>query len=71
MKIYENECVGCPKEIGCFGMSCPNRRVPHYYCDGKDCGKEFEPSELYDYDGYMLCKDCLAEQFKTIEETEI
>ena len=30
---YENDCVGCPPEIGCLGSSCPNRNVPHTYCD--------------------------------------
>lgn len=68
MKKYEDECVGCPKEIGCFGMSCPNRRVPHYYCD--ECQDEFETSELYDFYGDMLCKDCLINHFKIISETE-
>lgn len=70
MIVYEDECVCCPTEMGCLGNSCPNRNVPHYYCDGEDCGEEFEPSELYDFDGSMLCKDCLASKFKTVKEKE-
>lgn len=69
-KIYENECVGCPDNLGCLGSECPKRNVPHYYCDGRDCGDELDASELYDFDGIMLCKACLAKQFKTIEEKE-
>lgn len=58
---YENECVHCPKEIGCMGDACPNRNVPHYYCD--ECGEEIveHPSyrDYYTTDGAdHLCKDC-------------
>lgn len=63
-KRYENDCVGCDT----YCINCGRKEAPHWYCD--ECGEEFEPSELYDYYGDMLCKDCLAEQFKTIEETE-
>lgn len=38
MVKIENDCVGCPPEMGCLGSSCPYRDVPHYYCD--DCGCE-------------------------------
>ena len=40
---YENECVGCPPEMGCLGDECSNRNVPHYYCD--KCDKHFEDQE--------------------------
>ena len=56
---YEDECVGCPPEMGCLGSGCPNRNVPHYYCD--KCGEEYSPEELYDYDGEIMCKECLIE----------
>lgn len=62
---YEDECVGCPIEIGCLGSSCPKKNVPHYFCD--ECGDEFYPSELYKYDGEELCKNCLVEKFDTLE----
>lgn len=55
MIAYENECVGCPKEMGCLGSSCPNRNVEHLYCDR--CGDDCEV--LYDVDGEQLCEECL------------
>ena len=51
---YEDECVGCPKEMGCLGNACPNRNVPHLYCD--KCGDDCEE----------LCEDCLKERFEKI-----
>ena len=59
MVEYENECVGCPPEIGCLGDACPNRNVPHYYCD--ECNSEM--GEVYDVDGEELCEDCLKKRF--------
>ena len=58
----ENECVGCPKEIGCMGDSCPNRNVKHLYCD--KCGDDCE--ELYNFLGEELCEECLLKTFKKI-----
>lgn len=52
---YEEDCVGCPPEIGCLGSSCPNRNVPHTYCDR--CGDE---AQLYQFSGEQICKDCLS-----------
>lgn len=51
---YEDECVGCPTEMGCMGISCPNRNVPHYYCDG--CGDEVDI--LYEINGKEYCASC-------------
>ena len=63
-----DECVrACPERM--CDSSCPNLNVKRYYCDC--CGEEFEPDELYDYDGEMLCKDCLVGKFTTIEEMEL
>lgn len=59
---FENECVGCPPEIGCAGDTCPNRRVAHYFCD--KCDAEVSIGELYDVDGEDLCEDCLKERFR-------
>lgn len=60
---YENECCGCATEsYPCLGSSCPNRNVPHLYCDR--CGDDCE--ELYDLDGEELCKECLLNSFKKI-----
>ena len=65
-KWYEDDCVGC--DIGCIGSACSNRRVAHYDCD--ECTDEFVPSELYDYEGEMLCSKCLLDRFTTIADKE-
>jgi hypothetical protein len=62
MKKIENECVGCPPEIGCFGISCPNRNVVRFYCDR--CGAE---GTLYHYDSEELCQECLLKEFDIVE----
>ena len=59
---YENECVGCPPEMGCLGESCPNRNVMHLYCD--KCKDDCE--ELYVFDGEELCEECLLDSFDKI-----
>lgn len=63
MVTYEDECVGCPTEMGCWGSSCPNRNVPHLYCD--ECHDDVE--DLYDYNGKELCEECVLSKFKKIE----
>lgn len=65
MKKIENECVGCPPELGCFGNSCPMRNVIRFYCDR--CGEE---DKLYNYYGYEVCADCLLEEFDVIESSD-
>lgn len=60
MTVFENECVGCPSEMGCLGSSCPYIDVPRHYCD--DCGEE---AELYVMsNGDELCSDCLKKKLK-------
>ena len=63
MITYEDECVGCPTEMGCMGSACPYRNVPHLYCD--KCEEEVE--KLYKYDGEEICEDCLLKEFEVIE----
>ena len=62
MVMQENGCVGCPKEMGCLGDSCPNRNVKVYLCD--DCEREVSIGyeDLYEYDGKQLCLTCLLEE---------
>lgn len=68
MVKIENDCVGpCPQ--GCMGSRCPKRRTPHFYCD--KCGEEFQPEELYDVDGEMLCDDCTLSLYKTLAQVGI
>lgn len=55
---YTNECVGCAvPAYPCMGDACPNRHVPHYYCDS--CEKETDT--LYQMDDMQLCSSCLME----------
>lgn len=55
MVKYENDCVGCPREMGCIGELCSYFRVPHFYCDV--CGDESD--DLYVYGDEHVCKFCL------------
>lgn len=63
MKVYKNECVRCPREMGCLGDSCSNRNVPHLVCD-----KCEEETQLYHYDGQELCIDCIEEKLEKVTE---
>ena len=63
MITYEDECVGCPTELGCMGSACPYKNVPHLYCD--KCEDEVE--KLYKYGGQEICEDCLLKEFEVIE----
>lgn len=57
---YEDECCSCAVPgYPCLGSECPNRNVPHYYCDR--CGDEVEAEDLYidEYNGGELCFDCI------------
>lgn len=65
MQKILNECVGCPKEMGCLGESCPNRNVVRFYCDR--CGFE---EKLYYYGDEELCEECLLEEFKVVEGSD-
>ena len=63
MITYEDECVGCPTEMGCMGSACPNRNVPHLYCDR--CKEEVD--DLYEWDGKQVCIDCIVKSLKKVE----
>ena len=65
MRKVENECVGCPSELGCFGFDCPNRNVVRYCCD--NCKEE---TRLYDYNGWQLCQECLLKEFDVVEGSD-
>lgn len=68
---FENECVGCPKEMGCLGSGCPYTHVPYLVCDS--CGDEVE--KLYDTEDGQLCEDCCAgrnkEDYTVIDEDNV
>lgn len=55
MKQIEDDCVGCGRP--CIGVACPYNAAPHWYCD--ECGTEYDPSELYRFEGRDLCEECL------------
>jgi hypothetical protein len=57
MKRIEDECVDCG--LPCLGRACRYRAVPHWFCD--ECGQEFNPDELYAFDGQELCEECLKD----------
>ena len=63
-------CVGCTSMgLPCRGRSCSNYNGAYEYtCD--ECEKEYEPEELYDVDGEMLCADCLLNRYQTIAQVE-
>lgn len=52
---FTDECVGCPPEIGCLGISCKYRNVPHLVCD--KCKRETDA--LYVHGTGQLCEQCL------------
>lgn len=59
----EDNCVGCPPEMGCMGSACPNRNQVVWTCD--KCGNYLEDGDAYCVDGEYLCCDCLREMFST------
>lgn len=61
MIIFEDECVDCPKEMGCIGNSCIYKNVPHFYCD--ECKDE---TDIYDYEGRQLCISCIENRLRKI-----
>lgn len=64
MRRIEDDCVDCPREMGCFGSSCPLKNVPHYYCD--NCGDE---APLYRFNDSELCEYCVLAELKKVEES--
>lgn len=65
MRVYENECVGCPPEMGCMGSACPYRNVERFYCD--ECGDE---TTLRKTDYGELCESCLLKKFPIVEGSD-
>jgi len=63
-------CVGCTSMgLPCRGRSCSNHNGAYEYtCD--ECEKEYDPEELYDVDGEMLCEDCLLGRYQTVAQVE-
>ena len=57
MIVIQDECVGCPPEIGCYGSSCSYRNVPHYFCDkcGKERTNDYDKISIGDFDYHSDC----------------
>lgn len=67
-RVIEDECVGCPPNMGCLGSSCPNTNVKRYYCD--KCEGEFDPEKLYVVDGEDVCVNCILKEYRTVAQEE-
>lgn len=63
---FEDQCVGCPTEMGCLGSVCPHMNVPVLICD--ECHEYVD--DLYWYDGEQICEDCLLNHFDRVEVDE-
>lgn len=61
---FENECVGCPKEMGCLGSGCPYTHVPYLFCD--KCGQDSD--KLYNTEEGQFCVDCVDGDIEDYEE---
>ena len=61
---FENECVGCPTNMGCIGSGCPYSHVLHLVCD--ECGEDVE--ELYDTPSGQMCGTCVKANFDEYAE---
>lgn len=58
----ENQCVGCPPNMGCLGSACPNRNVKIRYCD--KCGADNTDIYYDTEENEDICWDCLMERYK-------
>lgn len=64
MVEYENNCVGCPPEIGCSRPFCKNWNVPVWKCD-----KCKEPNvTLYEVDGEEVCEECALKMLPIVHK---
>lgn len=64
---YEDECCGCAvPAYPCMGTACPNRKVPHFYCD--KCGEDVE--ELFKWNGEQWCLDCIRKDLEMVKLEE-
>lgn len=70
---YEDNCVGCPSNMGCIGSLCPYKNVPTRYCDGCD---ELLDDEYYTDGEKDYCEECYLKEIGyddslTLENAEI
>ena len=61
--IYrENECVGCPPEMGCLGSACRYRNVLQLVCD--HCHAEVD--KLYWIGDEQWCAECVLDDCREV-----
>lgn len=67
-RVHIDTCVGCTSMgLPCRGRACSNYFGSfEYTCD--ECKGDYEPEELYDVDGRMLCAECVLNQYKTVAQ---
>ena len=65
LKRIEDECIGCPPNMGCIGNLCPYKNVVRYYCD--KCGYE---DVLYEWDDCELCLDCIEKLLDKVDGSD-
>ena len=53
LRVIEENCVGCPTELGCLGGACPYMHMHVDYCD--ECGDD---GAEYKIDGIDMCETC-------------
>lgn len=63
MVKFEDQCVGCPAEMGCMGNSCPYMNVPIFICDV--CESKVLYKDIRDIDGQHICRDCYMDKCET------
>lgn len=69
MVKFENECVGCPAEMGCLGTACPYMNVERCYCDM--CGDDNAEYRIGHEDYCENCtKDYLQQCFDDLSIKE-
>lgn len=66
MRKIENECIGCPPELGCLGSACRYSKVARYYCD--KCGDE---TVLFEFEDKELCLFCISQILPVVEGSDI
>lgn len=63
LRYYTNECCDC--QLPCIYKSCPNYQVEHFVCD-----KCKEEGQLYHYNGYELCSNCVLKELDIVDGSE-
>lgn len=66
IRKIEDQCIGCPPDIGCLGESCKYKNVECFYCD--ICGDQ---TTLYEFDNREVCIECIKKLLPRIDGSEL